>query len=369
MLVGRGDLVALLLAAVGALIVVFVLLLVWFKIRRDQIETASRRLREELLSSWRTGDATAMTAELSSVTHGRTRHISDFAAALTSAADDEWFTSTSEQALATAVQDSGLAARLERNLTSRLAARRGLAVFLGGYAPTSVPPERLAGFLRDPNPTVRLAAVRSLGHQRTSQAATALIDALAHRTLPTPRIVERLAYPWAVPTIVEALAGPGLTPHARAALLQALSISGEPASIDAALRELEEGGDEERIQAARVLARCAGRADALQRQVVGDTAARLSDDPLPMLRSLAMTTLATVDHPARIEILTRGAQDRDWFVRRAAARALAATGPEGIARLEQLSRGMDAFAAERAREQLALVAAENRSSHGGGMIP
>lgn len=369
MLVGHGDLVALLLAGVGALIVVFVLLLVWFKIRRDQIETASHRLREDLLASWRSGDEATMTAVLGAVATGHTRHVSDFAAALASAADDEWFTSESAAALAIAVQDSGLGARLDGNLTSRLAARRGLAVFLGGYAPTHVPPDHLAAFLRDPNPTVRLAAVRSLGHQRTGQAATALIDALAHRTLPTPRIVERLAYPWAVPTIVEALKGTGLTPHARAALLQALAISGEPASIDVALRELEEGGDEERIQAARVLAQCTARADSLQRQIVGDTVTRLADDPLPMLRSLAMTTLVTVDHPARIETLTRGAQDRDWFVRRAAARALAATGPEGIARLEQLSRGMDAFAAERAREQLALVAAENRRAHDDGTIP
>jgi hypothetical protein len=51
-------------------------------------------------------------------------------------------------------------------------------------------------------------------------------------------------------------------------------------------------------------------------------------------------------------------------VRANAAEALRAAGPEGLAALERAARGPDRFAAERAREALALATA-----HGQGVRP
>ena len=356
-----------LLVAVCGLIVVFVLMVVWFKIHRDRLEELSRRRQSALMAAWEAKDRSAALELLQRAAHGHTHEIADVAAALKGASAESWFNAETSQAVALYARDSGLLDRLERDLTSRFASRRGLSVLLGGYPATPLSATQLATFTRDPDPTVRLAAVASLSRQATPAAAHALIECLDEGTLPSARVIERLGYPWAVPTIVEALITDAVKRGTRPALLQALAMTGDPAGIEIALRVEVHEPPEERIQAMRILEHGIARATADQRALIAGTAIAMADDPLPNVRSLAMTVLASVDHPDRLHQLYRGAQDPDWFTRRAAARSLAACGSEGISLLHQIADGVDPFAAQRAREELAVAGAPHPPSdqHGG----
>ena len=60
--------------------------------------------------------------------------------------------------------------------------------------------------------------------------------------------------------------------------------------------------------------------------------------------------------------LERALSDGAWWVRANAAEALRFAGPEGLAALQRATTSDDRFAAERAREALALVSADDQTS-------
>jgi HEAT repeat protein len=97
--------------------------------------------------------------------------------------------------------------------------------------------------------------------------------------------------------------------------------------------------------------------DQSTRDTIEDVAVRLATDPHANVRGLAVPILRNVEDRRGLDALTQMTSDSDWFVRKSAARALASLGDPGAEVLRRLAVGSDRFAAERAREELALVAA------------
>lgn len=237
--------------------------------------------------------------------------------------------------------------------------RRGLAVWLGSLRTTRLPTPTIAQHLSDPDPTVRLAAAGALEHHANTQAAIALIAALNTSLLDPPRIVERLGHAWAVPELIAHL--PSVPAQVQPHLASALGLTMDPRAI-APLIALagDSSADETRIAAARALARCAPNVQEGDRLLLSAFARSSLSEASARLRSSAIRILATPGVPTDLDGVSSALGDPDWFVRRSAAQALAALGAPGVHRLELIASGPDAFAADRAREELALASHRQR---------
>ncbi len=244
---------------------------------------------------------------------------------------------------------SGLVDRELRRLRHRDPVVRGRAALLLGELrlPEAVPPlERL---LTDPDFDVRHVAVRSLGLVATEEAAWALIRALGDGVMEPPRILEHLGRPWAVRSLLEAFHISDLAP-VRATLAEALGLAGDGGAAAALAGLLAWGSEEERARVCRAMGRTGDAR--LVRFVVGALA-----DGAWVVRAQAAAALALLgagDADAVTE-LERGLRDRAWWVRSNCADALA-TSPAGRAALARAVDGPDRYAADRARETLALHA-------------
>lgn len=325
---------------------------VLFKWRRTHIEKVSLHRQRSLLESWSSRSGDLIEQALRTIASGGVLAVSDLAAALRSGRAPHSWDSQLTGLVETAIESTGLRARLDGFLRSRIATRRGIAVVLGGYPPTRVSAAVLGGFLADDNPTVRLAAAASLGRLATPAAATVLIAGLENAELPAPRIIERLGRDWAVPTIIDVLLSGGTTGEVRTYLLRALAQSGDHRAIPLGLAAAGDGDEEERVQALRLLSACIAHADDEQLIEMGGAAAAALESPHAAVRNSAVQLLSASRTLDREELLVAFTRDPDWFVRRTAARALSECGPSGVQRLRELSQGDDPFAAERAREEL-----------------
>lgn len=262
-----------------------------------------------------------------------------------------------------AMEASSLFPSLSRSLSSRRPITRARAAMLLTRAGNPGVVERIVPLLGDPDPDVRLVACSGLARASTPRAAEALIWGLVAHVLPPERIIERLGAPWAVETILSTLgAGPppgsnllaGVEPRGPAAeldasLARALGIASDPRAATALAALLRSDSVEVQISAARALGRVGGAV------CVPVLIAALSSEAWPV-RAQAAKSLGVVRAANALESLERCLSDRAWWVRANAARALRELGQPGIEALRRAVEHDDRYAADRAREQLALHA-------------
>lgn len=244
-----------------------------------------------------------------------------------------------------------LKSTLIRQVQARVPPRRGAAILLLGILRDDDCVRTIAPALQDRDADVRLVAARALGLVGTDEAGEALLNGLRSNDLPEERIIERLAHPWALHVLREAIATPdegAERQHFRACLARALGLIGDPAAEPGLLGLLAEGSDEERINAARALGQCGTD------RCLGALHAALSDSDVHV-RGQAAAALGELRDRTAIPLLEAAMRDPGWWVRSNAASALAKMGDEGTGALERVSSGDDGFAAQRAVEQLLLM--------------
>lgn len=355
---GDSVLLALLvLGTVGALTAAALTVVVALKRRRDRVEAASIRRRDSMRLALATMDRGALRSAVSDVDLTRTPDQVDLLAALRTVTPESWQVPEALASARDVLQEHDLAAHLLRQLHDRRAERRGLAVLLGSYPCCPLPATDLAGLMEDTNPSVRLAAAAALEHLATPEAAHLLISALERGVLPDPRLIERLGHLWAAPYCRNALrsvTGDGVT-RVRAALARALGLAGDTAAVPDLLWLLDIGDDDEQIQSLRALGMIAPGANPDQRADIAAAARRASTSSNGVVVLMATQALGATGTVDDVPELTELLQSPDWHVRRAAARALSVLGPVGVAALFAAAEGPDRYAADRAREELALV--------------
>jgi HEAT repeat protein len=251
--------------------------------------------------------------------------------------------------LAAAAQETGLIDCLRARLASADAITRGRAAQLVAALSSAEPALELEPLLEDEDADVRLAAARAIGELETREADRVLIRALGRDAIEPDRLLEQLARPGAVRELVLASYRPESAPI-RGLLAEALGLTRSLLAIATLASLVRVGSDEERLRACRALGRI-GRPD-----VVPLLLEALADDTWPV-RAQAARGLTGLAGLSCIGDLERALCDRAWWVRANAAEALRIAGPEGIAALERAASGSDRFAAERAREALALATA------------
>jgi HEAT repeat protein len=261
-----------------------------------------------------------------------------------------------------AIEASELLPDLLAELGARRPVTRARAALLLSRPGIPAVADRLVPLLADRDPDVRLVACAGLARIATPRAAEALVWGLMTRALPPERIIERLGAPWAVETILHTLrCGPapvpatlaGVTPSGRAVALEAslaraLGVARDPRGDVALATLLRDGSEEVRISAARALGQV-GDATCVRALVTA-----LDADETWPVRAQAAKSLGALGAVEALESLEACLSDRAWWVRANAARALRALGDPGLATLRRALDHEDRYAADRAREQLAL---------------
>ena len=338
------------LAVSTALLLVLASLVVGRKIARDRAEQRSgdrRRRYARVLDERRPSHLTMLVDEVATDASAQVDLLVELGYI------GEELDLTSRLCLIDAARDFGLADHLTGQLGHRDPVVRGRAGLLLARLRLPGAPAHLHRLLRDPDADVRLVACAGLALTRQPDAARALITALRDRLLTPERLIERLAAPWAVGPMLDALrteAGERDGGNrVRAHLARALGLAGDRAASPALVGLLCAGEEEERISAARALASVGGP------EAIEPLAVALDDEswPVRVQAARALGALGAGDHAPRLGELLR---DGAWWVRAAAAEALADLGPAGHAVLRDALHSDDRFARDRAREQLALLA-------------
>jgi HEAT repeat protein len=266
-------------------------------------------------------------------------------------------------AIRDAMEASALLPDLSAKLKSRHPTTRARAALLLTRPGIPSLVEQIVPLLGDPDPDVRLVACSGLARAATPRAAELLIWALMAHLLPPERIIERLGAPWAVETIIATLEeGPsavadvlaGIAPCGNeveldASLARALGLARDPRAAITLVALLDVDSTEVRISAARALGRVGGEA------CVPALIAALDSEDWPV-RAQAAKSLGALGATDALESLESCLSDRAWWVRANAARALRELGEPGIEALRRTLEHDDRYAADRAREQLALHA-------------
>jgi HEAT repeat protein len=347
---------------VGSSLLLWLLLLsfaVARKLRRDrrELRSSARRARYEAVLG--SGDAAAIALLCGSV-RGVEAEV-DLSASIDAA--HRTLSPAEFGAIGGAVESSSLFPALSRGLRSRRPITRGRAALLLTRAGIPAVVEQIVPLLADPDPDVRLVACSGLARAATPRAAEVLIWGLVAHVLPPERIIERLGAPWAVDTILSTLqTGPspisellaGFEPRdpgaeLDASLARALGAARDPRAATALVGLLRRDSMEVRISAARALGQVGAPA------CVPALIAALTSDAWPV-RAQAAKSLGVLRAADALEPLERCLSDDAWWVRANGARALRELGEPGVQALRRALEHDDRFAADRAREQLALHA-------------
>jgi HEAT repeat protein len=327
------------------------------KLRRDRRELRSVERRARYEATLRRGELAEVTALCDDV-RGVAAQV-DLAVSI-----DVAYSTLSNTQIATircAMEASTLLPSLSAGLRSRRPTTRARAALLLTRPGIPALVERIVPLLGDPDPDVRLVACSGLARAATPRAAEVLIWALVARVLPPERIIERLGAPWAVETILTALQeGPSpvagvlvaAAPCAGeveldASLARALGIARDPSAAAALATLLSRDSVEVRISAARALGKVGGS------PCVPALIDALASEDWPV-RAQAAKSLGALGATDALEPLEDCLSDRAWWVRANAARALRELGEPGIEALRRTLEHDDRYAADRAREQLAL---------------
>jgi HEAT repeat protein len=335
----------LLFLASAVLLALLATLIVGRKTLRDRRESASARRRDRLRHAVDSGAPRSMRRAFGAI-RDRAAEV-DLAIVL----EEPARAARDRIALERAVRRSGLLGRLERNLTARHAPTRGRATLILGHLRLPDGIERIERMLDDPDPDVRLVACAGLALARAPAAVDALVRALSRRRLSPERVIERLGQPWAVDTLLAALARLDAEGERRSAprigIARALGVAGDRRAEPALVHLLGKGSIEERISAARALGSVGGEAarPALELALA---------DPEWALRAQAAKALGKIASARSVAALEAVLDDPAWWVRANAATTLRALGPQGRAALERALEHDDAYARDRAREALAM---------------
>jgi HEAT repeat protein len=366
---GSLGLVVVLVIVIVIVSLVLLGLVIVFKISRDRRERRAERFRDRLWKAWVANDYGQQVKAYKVVARGGHQAQSDFIQVSERAVNADWWTPDMVEAMREAAEKAGFSQALRKQLTSRSAVKRGLAVTMAGYPGATLQPQELAPFLTDSEPTVRLAAAGSLERLADPQSADVLITALINEDLPDERIIERMGHDWAVPSIVSLLEDSAreVTSRVRCGLARALALAADPRAMPVLELMSVEGAVEEKVQALKALVACTPHANDQQRAELEIFARHLVDDEHPVVRTQVALILGAAGYESDIPILARLVTDNDWFVRRAAARALAQMGSPGLQALRRLAASDDRFAAERAREEItfATIMAARQAAHTG----
>jgi HEAT repeat protein len=366
---GSLGLVVVLVIVIVVVSLVLLALVIAFKISRDRRERRAERFRDRLWKAWVANDTGQLVKTYRIVARGGHQAQSDFIQVSERAVNADWWTPDMVEAMREAAEKAGFSQALRKQLTSRSAVKRGLAVTMAGYPGATLQPQELAPFLTDSEPTVRLAAAGSLERLADPQSADVLITALINEDLPDERIIERMGHDWAVPSIVSLLEDSAreVTSRVRCGLARALALAADPRAMPVLELMSVEGAVEEKVQALKALVACTPHANDQQRAELEIFARHLVDDEHPVVRTQVALILGAAGYESDIPILARLVTDNDWFVRRAAARALAQMGSPGLQALRRLAASDDRFAAERAREEItfATIMAARQAAHTG----
>jgi hypothetical protein len=329
------------------------------KLRRDRREVRSSERRARCEAVLLGGDVPAITA----ICDGIRSTGAQVDLAVSIDAVHPTLSGAQISAIGRAMEASGLLPRLSAGLESRRPTTRARAALLLTRPGIPAVIEQIVPLLADPDPDVRLVACSGLARAGTPHAAEALIWGLVARVLPPERIIERLGAPWAVEAILHTLKeGPspvpdvlaGVAPSGReveldASLARALGIARDPRGAAALATLLHSDSVEVRISAARALGR------------VGEPAClpalidALTSEAWPV-RAQAAKSLGALGADDALEPLENCLSDQAWWVRANAARALRELGEPGLEALRRTLEHDDRYAADRAREQLALHA-------------
>jgi HEAT repeat protein len=329
------------------------------KLRRDRRELRSVERRASYEAVLRDGDVAAIAVVCDDL-RGVAAQV-DLAISIDAAYAD--LSPAQIDSIRSAVEASTLLPSLSTKLTSRRPTTRARAALLLTRPGIPTVVEQIVPLLGDPDPDVRLVACSGLARAATPRAAELLIWALMAHLLPPERIIERLGAPWAVETIISTVKeGPsavadvlaGVAPcgdevELDASLARALGLARDPRAAATLTELLEADSVEVRISAARALGRVGGA------PCVPALIAALSSQDWPV-RAQAAKSLGTLGAADALEPLEDCLSDRAWWVRANAARALRELGEPGIEALRRALEHDDRYAADRAREQLALHA-------------
>jgi HEAT repeat protein len=329
------------------------------KLRRDRRELRSVERRARYEAMLRDGDADAIAAVCDNARSVAAQV--DLAVSI----DVVYPTLPSAQvdAIRAAMEASTLFLSLNAKLKSRRPTTRARAALLLTRPGVPGVVEQIVPLLGDPDPDVRLVACSGLARAATPRAAELLIWALMAHLLPPERIIERLGAPWAVETIIFTLKeGPsavadvlaGVAPcddevELDASLARALGLARDHRAAPTLAALLDADSTEVRISAARALGRVGGEA------CVPALIAALGSEDWPV-RAQAAKSLGALGAADALEPLESCLSDRAWWVRANASRALRELGEPGIEALQRTLEHDDRYAADRAREQLALHA-------------
>jgi HEAT repeat protein len=329
------------------------------KLRRDRRELRSVERRARYEAALRGGDVATIGATCDDVRSVAAQV--DLAVSID--AVYPMLSSAQIDAIRSAMEASALLPSLSTGLQSRRPAARARAALLLTRPGIPAIVERMIPLLGDPDPDVRLVACSGLARAATPRAAELLIWALMAHLLPPERIIERLGAPWAVETMIFTLKeGPSAVADVLAevapcsdeveldaSLARALGLARDPRAATALAALLDADSTEVRISAARALGRVGGAA------CVPALIAALASEDWPV-RAQAAKSLGALGAADALEPLEDCLSDRAWWVRANAARALRELGDPGIDALRRTLEHDDRYAADRAREQLALHA-------------
>lgn len=329
------------------------------KLRRDRRELRSVERRARYEATLRGGDVAAIAVICDGVRSVAAQV--DLAISIDSVYPS--LSGSQVEAIRSAMEGSSLLADLSAKLESRRPTTRARAALLLTRPGIPAVVEKIIPLLGDPDPDVRLVACSGLARAATPRAAELLIWALMAHLLPPERIIERLGAPWAVETIIFTLReGPsavadvladvppcGNEVELDASLARALGLARDPRGAATLAALLDADSTEVRISAARALGRVGGAA------CVPALIAALSSQDWPV-RAQAAKSLGALGAADALEPLEGCLSDRAWWVRANAARALRGLGEPGIEALRRTLEHDDRYAADRAREQLALHA-------------
>jgi HEAT repeat protein len=327
------------------------------KLRRDRRELRSSERRARYEAALREGDIAVLTTLCAGIKSVAAQV--DLAVAIDLA--QATLPPAQIKAIGQAMEASALSSKLSADLRSRRPITRARAALLLTRPGTPEVVEQIVPLLADPDPDVRLVACSGLARAATPRAAEVLIWGLVARLLPPERIIERLGAPWAVETILLTLRdGPspvadvlaGVTPSGPAveldaSLARALGIARDPRAARALSALLRGDSVEVRISAARALGRLDGTA------CVPALIAALASEAWPV-RAQAAKSLGALRAAEALVPLEHCLSDHAWWVRANAARALRELGDPGLEALRRALEHEDRYAADRAREQLAL---------------
>jgi HEAT repeat protein len=236
-----------------------------------------------------------------------------------------------------------LAGGMSWRWTTRLRAARMLSVV---GTPADGP--RLARYLRDPAPAVRLAATACLPRVPDAAVVGAVMDALPEQAVVVRSVqLHALATQRAilVPLLAERFGRVGVDPEVLAMWIRLAHLVQDPALGPAVLRHELHPDGLVRLSVVRYL----------EDRFLPDTTDRLAralSDPDERVRGAAARGLATLGDTWAIPALATALADRNWWVRFRAALALAMLGEGGRAALRAARDGDDRYA----RDMAAMVA-------------